>query len=121
PPLHLFLSAAHRRCARLCPSGWGRVTRPRVRLSRARPYAGGAVPDPSGTAPLRRSAAQAEALDQRPVALDVGLLEVAQQALALADEQQQTTTGVVVVLVLARVLGELLDAVRQQRDLHLGR
>ncbi|MFC5040829.1 hypothetical protein [Ornithinimicrobium kibberense] len=28
PPLHLFLSTGHRRCARLCPSGWGRVPRP---------------------------------------------------------------------------------------------
>src|SRR5690606_35088739 len=71
--------------------------------------------------PCETSAAQAEALDQRAVALDVGVLEVAQEALATTDEQQQTTTAVVVVLVLPRVLGEVLDALGQHRDLHLGR
>ena len=56
---------------------------------------------------LRESAAQAEALDDRAVALDVGLLQVVQQPTALADEQQQATTAVVVVLVLLEVLGEV--------------
>ena len=46
--------------------------------------------------------------------------QVVQQPTALADEQQQATTAVVVVLVLLEVLGEVADAVAQQRDLHLG-
>src|SRR6478752_1750084 len=67
------------------------------------------------------SATEAEALDDRAVALDLGLLQVVQQTTALADEQQQTTTAVVVVLVLLEVLREVADAVAEQRDLHLGR
>ena len=35
---------------------------------------------------------QAESLDQRPVALDVDVLQITQQAAALANEQQQATT-----------------------------
>src|SRR6478752_4951752 len=67
------------------------------------------------------SATEAEALDDRAVALDLGLLQVVEKTTALADEQQQTTTAVVVVLVLLEVLGEVADAVAEQRDLHLGR
>ena len=49
------------------------------------------------------------------------LSQVVEQPTTLADQQQQTTTAVVVVLVLLEVLGEVDDAVAQQRDLHLGR
>src|SRR3954469_9629046 len=66
-----------------------------------------------------RSAAKPEALDERAVARDVDVLQVAEQPPALADEQQQATTRVVVVLVLLQVLGEVLDAGRQDGDLHL--
>jgi hypothetical protein len=62
---------------------------------------------------------QAETLDERTVAGDVHLLQVAEQAATLTNEKQQTTTAVVVVLVLLEVLGEVLDAVRQNCDLHL--
>src|SRR5690606_38825304 len=44
-----------------------------------------------------------------------------QEALALTDQQHQTTTGVVVVLVGLEVLGQVSDAVREQRDLDLRR
>src|SRR4051812_29347914 len=69
----------------------------------------------------RRSATQAETLDDRAVARDLGLLQVVQQTTALADEQQQATTAVVVVLVRLEVLGQVRDAVAEQRDLHLRR
>ena len=65
-------------------------------------------------------AAQAELADQRAVALEILLLEVVQEAPAAADEHQQAAARVVVVLVLAQVLGEVVDAARQQRDLDLG-
>ena len=39
-----------------------------------------------------RLAAQSETLDQRAVTLDVDVLEVAQEAAALSNEQQQATT-----------------------------
>src|SRR5690606_41551690 len=62
--------------------------------------------------PVRmRSSADAELLDQGPVAGDVFVAQVLEQALTLADLQQQTTTAVVVVLVHLEVLGEVIDVV----------
>src|SRR6476646_529903 len=78
-------------------------------------------PPRGATACARRSAAKAETLDDGAVSVDVRLLQVVEQTTTLTDEQQQTTTAVVVVLVLLEVLGEVADAVRQQRDLNLGR
>src|SRR3954454_8475503 len=71
--------------------------------------------------PLLVSATQAEALDQRPVPVDVGLAQVVEQAPAAADQLEQPAPAVVVVLVELQVLGQVLDALRQHRDLHLGR
>src|SRR3954452_17398403 len=68
----------------------------------------------------RRTAADAEAVDQRAEALDVLLRQVLQQATALTDEDQQTTAGVVVVLVGLEVLGQVGDPTGQQSDLDLG-
>src|SRR3954454_24887955 len=65
-------------------------------------------------------AAESETLDERAVARDVDVLEVAEQTTALTDHEEQTTTRVVVVLVLLQVLCEVFDALRQHRDLHLG-
>src|SRR5688572_11384265 len=67
------------------------------------------------------SAAQAETFDDRAVALDLGLLQVVEEPTALAHEEQQPATAVVVVLVLLEVLGQVSDAVAQQRDLYFGR
>src|SRR5581483_12019059 len=67
------------------------------------------------------SATQTEALDDRAVTADVGLLKVVQEATTLADEEEQATTAVVVVLVLLEVVRQVRDAVRQQRDLDLRR
>src|SRR5690242_3243475 len=69
----------------------------------------------------RRSVAQAEALDERLVALLVGLLEVIQQLAALVHHLDQPTTGVMVLLVVVEMGGEAVDAGRQQRHLHFGR
>src|SRR3954452_19594886 len=65
-------------------------------------------------------AAQAELADQRAVALEVLLLQVVEEPAAAADQHQQPAARVVVVLVLAQVLGQVVDAAGQQRDLHLG-
>src|SRR4051812_13380805 len=64
--------------------------------------------------------AQAETLDERTVTRDVLALQVLQQTTAATDQQQQTAAAVVVVLVQLQVLGELADALAEQRDLHLG-
>src|SRR5699024_1110123 len=76
-------------------------------------------PGPHGSEPAIRSAAQAETLDQRPVALDLGLPQVLEQATTLTDQEQQATTRVVVVLVLLEVFGEVLDALCEQGHLDL--
>ncbi|CAN5260839.1 hypothetical protein BH11ACT4_BH11ACT4_13740 [soil metagenome] len=50
------------------------------------------APRRGGSGALSELAAQPQTLDQRAVTLDVDVLEVAQQASALADEQKQATT-----------------------------
>ena len=55
-------------------------------------------------------APDAEALDERAVPLDVGGLQVLEQAATLADQQQQAAPAVVVVLVGLQVLGQVRDA-----------
>src|SRR5437588_7661461 len=67
------------------------------------------------------SLAQAELFDQRAVALQVGALHVGQKTPPAADEHQQPAARVVVLALLAQVLGEVVDALGQERDLHLRR
>src|SRR5689334_21387496 len=83
--------------------GWSR--RVAVGLSCSCGTAPGAtLPGPS------RSAAQAEPLDERPVARHVDRSQVLQQPAPTPDQQQQAAAGVVVVLVLLEVLGEVRDS-----------
>src|SRR4051794_29360305 len=63
---------------------------------------------------------KAELADQRAVALEIVLLEIVEEATAATDEHQQAAARVVVVLVLAQMLGQVVDAMRQQRHLDLG-
>src|SRR5579863_7170014 len=67
-----------------------------------------------------RSAAQAEALDERLVAFLVGLLEVIQQLAALVHHLEQPTTGVMILLVTFEVATQTVDTGGEQRDLHIG-
>src|SRR5437016_4188837 len=71
--------------------------------------------------PLEGLLAQSEAGDDRPVALDVVLLDVIEQAATAAYQHQEASTAVMVLLVGLQMLSEMLDAFGQQRDLHLGR
>src|SRR5581483_10587273 len=57
---------------------------------------------------------------QSPVALEVAALQIVEAAAAAADEHQQATAGVVVLAVRAQMLGQAVDALREQRDLDLG-
>src|SRR5215216_3368891 len=70
---------------------------------------------------VRRLAPQAELLDQGPVARVILALEVSKMAAALPDQLEQPAPRAVVLLVDLDVLDELVDARRDQRDLHLGR
>src|SRR6516225_9800848 len=71
------------------------------------------------TAPPPGLLAQAELFDQGAIALEVLALEVGQKAPAAAHEHQQATARVVVFALLAQVLGEMVDALGQQRHLDL--
>lgn len=68
-----------------------------------------------------RLAAQAEAADQFVVLLDVPAFEVIEQAASLRDHLEQSAPRVVIFLVRFEVLGELVNACCEQRDLHLRR
>ena len=64
---------------------------------------------------------QAELCDDRTIAVDVLLGKIVQKASALTDHHQKAAAGMVVVLVDAKVLGELVDPGGQNSDLDLGR
>src|SRR5436309_16066127 len=66
-------------------------------------------------------APEPELLDEPAIAVHVGATEVVEEAAALAHEHQQPAPRVMVLLVLAKVLGELVDPGREQRHLDLGR
>src|SRR5690242_4985216 len=65
--------------------------------------------------------AQAEALDERAVRLDVAALQVVQQAAALADELEQPATRVKILDVRLEMLGKHVDALGEERHLDFGR
>jgi hypothetical protein len=56
-----------------------------------------------------------------PTVTEIALLQVLQQPATAADELQQAAARVVVFRVAAQVLRQLVDAGREQRDLHLRR
>jgi len=66
-------------------------------------------------------AAQAELRNERPVTFDVLVLQVLQETTPLAHQLQEPPPRMEIVLVFAQMLGEVPDARREQRDLHLGR
>src|SRR5206468_11037177 len=71
----------------------------------------------------RRSllATQPQLLDHFAITLDLGRLEVVEQAPALTHHPQQATARRMIALVDLEVLGEVLDLLGQQRDLDFGR
>ncbi len=62
----------------------------------------------------------AQLSDDRTIPLDVHLHQVVEQVTALANHLQQATTGVVVLLVGTQMIGQIVDALGQNGDLHLG-
>src|SRR3954447_7848751 len=68
-----------------------------------------------------RLPAQAQLLDECPLALQIVPLQVIQQPPPPADQLEQAAPGMVVVLVHLEVLGELADPRREKGDLDLGR
>src|SRR5436190_797202 len=65
--------------------------------------------------------AQPQFLDQCPISLQVVLLEIVQEPTTAADELEQPAPRIVILRMRPQVLGQLVDPLRQQRDLHLRR
>src|SRR6478736_6562147 len=63
---------------------------------------------------------QTQLLDQVVVALDVFLLEIGEQRTALVDHHQEAAARMVVLVVLLEVLGQVADALGEDRDLDFG-
>jgi hypothetical protein len=70
---------------------------------------------------LRTLLADAERLDDGPVTIDVLGLQVVEETPALADQHEQATAGMVILRVELEVLGQIGDALREERDLNFGR
>ena len=71
--------------------------------------------------PMRSLATEFQAADQFMVLLNIPALEVIEQATTLRDHLEQPAPRVIVFLVRFEMLGELVDALGKQRDLHLRR
>lgn len=70
---------------------------------------------------LDRLLSDSELFDYCAITLDILLLEIAQQISSVTYHLEKTTTAVVILRVDLEVLGERVDAVRENRDLYLGR
>ena len=66
-------------------------------------------------------ATETEGLDQAPVAIDIFFFEVIEKAASLAHDLEQTAARVVVLRVVLEMYLEALNALGEQRDLHLRR
>src|SRR5712672_848624 len=64
---------------------------------------------------------QSEFLDDRAISVDVRPLHVVEQAATRSDHLQQPAAAVMVLLVRPEVLGEVVDALREEGHLHARR
>src|SRR6476469_3790110 len=67
--------------------------------------------------PVIRLAAYLESLDERLVTRIVDPLQVVEKRTALAHHRQQPTAGMVILLVGLEVVGQVVDAFREDRNL----
>ena len=65
--------------------------------------------------------AQFEFLRNGLIPTHIGILEVIQQPTPLANHHQKTTAGAMVFLVLLQMFRQVINPLREQRDLHIGR
>jgi hypothetical protein len=86
----------------------------RQRLKRKRP------PVLRGRFLFRHLLAKAELRDERQIALLINLLQIAEQRTAGVDQSQQAATRMVILRVRLEVLGQVDDALSQDRDLNFG-
>ena len=65
--------------------------------------------------------ADAELVDNRPVPPRILILQIFQESPPLPDQHQQAPPRVVILRVGLEMLGQSVDALGEERDLHLGR
>jgi hypothetical protein len=65
--------------------------------------------------------AYSQPLNQALVSVEIAILEIIQKPSSLADKLQEPAPGMVILNVNLEVLGQVLDALAEQRYLHLGR
>lgn len=68
-----------------------------------------------------RSMTKLELLDHRLVTGGVSIVQVIQQAATLADHEEQSAAGAVILVVLLEMRRQLVDALRQEGNLHVCR
>lgn len=66
------------------------------------------------------SAADAVSNEYVAVTLDVFALQVIEQATTLTNKLEQAATGMMILRVNLKVLGQVVDSLRHETDLHLG-
>jgi hypothetical protein len=64
------------------------------------------------------SATQPQLGDEASVSLDVLPAEVVEESTPLTDQHEEPATTVMVVLVLPEMLGQMVDSLAEQGDLH---
>jgi hypothetical protein len=81
----------------------------------------GHIPDGHGPSEKRKkqSVPQLELFGNRLVARQIRMMEIIQQAAALADHDQEATAGAVVLDILLQMFGQVIDALGQKSDLHV--
>jgi hypothetical protein len=64
---------------------------------------------------------EAQILDDLPVIVDIRALQVIEKAAALSDHLEEPTPPMMILLVGAKVVRQIIDALREQRDLNASR
>ena len=74
-----------------------------------------------GYKPVPQLLAELELLGNALITADVGRVEIIQQTPALSHHHEQSAAGTMVLFVLLQVLRQMIDPLREQRDLHIRR
>ena len=82
---------------------------------------GRARDDPRPPSRGKKLLSQTQLLNDLAVTLDVLLRQVAEEVLSVAYHLLKTSLGMEILGVLLQMLGEVVDALGEDRDLHLGR
>ena len=72
-------------------------------------------------ASAKNSMAQFQFFRDRLITVQVVVLQIFQQTPALADHHQQSAARTVILFVVLQMLGQMIDPLREQRDLHVRR